>query len=189
MRLGRLLVVFAALGSGAAFGCGYSPNPESGKLTCSSDGQCPQGYACAFDNTCWKNGHLPDMFVGHWVFDSTGKLEQSCNGTGAAAPTSLAGDYVDVTPGVSSLLSASYYCNWNMKVSSGDPTKASIIPGQSCQTTDGTGTMQILVRGDAFDFTTANGQSAVMAASFSAQYTTGTPLTCTFKVTGNLAAM
>jgi hypothetical protein len=186
MRLRHLFVLLAALGTGAG-ACGYSPNPESGQLACSSDGLCPQGYMCAFDNKCWKNGQAPDKFVSHWVFDSTGKLEQSCSSGPSIAPVPLAGDYVDVTAGTSSALIASYYCPWNMKISSGDSTKATIVPGQSCQATSGT--MTITLHGDAFDFTTADGHSAVMAASFSGQYTTGAPLTCTFKVTGNLTAM
>jgi hypothetical protein len=40
-------------------GC-YSPNPASGKLKCSvGDNKCPEGYHCASDGTCWKNGQDP----------------------------------------------------------------------------------------------------------------------------------
>jgi hypothetical protein len=40
-------------------GC-YSANPADGKLKCSvGDNKCPDGYHCAADGTCWKNGHDP----------------------------------------------------------------------------------------------------------------------------------
>jgi hypothetical protein len=42
-----------------SFGC-YSPNLSDGKLKCSVVGnKCPEGYHCAIDGTCWKNGHDP----------------------------------------------------------------------------------------------------------------------------------
>jgi hypothetical protein len=41
-----------------AAGC-YSANVPDGKLKCSTDGKCPDGYHCATDQTCWKNGHDP----------------------------------------------------------------------------------------------------------------------------------
>jgi hypothetical protein len=46
-------------------GC-YSPNVADGKLKCSTNGnKCPDGFHCATDGFCWKNGHdptaMPDM--------------------------------------------------------------------------------------------------------------------------------
>jgi hypothetical protein len=35
-------------------GC-YSPNVQNGKLHCSSDGRCPDGYQCV-SQLCWRNG-------------------------------------------------------------------------------------------------------------------------------------
>ena len=49
-------------------GC-YSPNIGNGQLKCSSDNKCPDGFHCAGDKTCWKNGQepmpspMPDMSV------------------------------------------------------------------------------------------------------------------------------
>jgi hypothetical protein len=186
--------------SASALAC-YSPNPESGALMCSADQpQCPQGYYClSASNTCWKKGQAPgdggvggdagrpvDKFVGQWTFDSTGKLDETCT----AMPTtssSLSGDFVDVALGTSSDLIATYYCPWNLNLVASDRTKASIIAGQSCQTTSGT--TPITMHGDAFDFQTADGASATMSASFTAVYVSGPALTCTFKVTGKLARM
>jgi hypothetical protein len=39
----------------AAAGC-YRPSPPNGALLCSADGQCPEGYHCAGDGTCWRTG-------------------------------------------------------------------------------------------------------------------------------------
>jgi hypothetical protein len=50
-------------------GC-YSPNIGNGQLKCSSDGKCPDGFHCATNKTCWKNGSdpnpspMPDMAGG-----------------------------------------------------------------------------------------------------------------------------
>jgi hypothetical protein len=39
-------------------GC-YNPNFAGGKLDCASGGKCPDGYYCAPDNKCYKNGTTP----------------------------------------------------------------------------------------------------------------------------------
>jgi hypothetical protein len=41
-------------------GC-YSPSYHDGDLQCSASGQCPMDYHCAVDNTCWHNGHDPEV--------------------------------------------------------------------------------------------------------------------------------
>jgi hypothetical protein len=47
----------------AISGC-YSPNVPNGKLKCSTDGnKCPEGFHCATDGTCWKNGQEPGAIV------------------------------------------------------------------------------------------------------------------------------
>lgn len=38
----------------------YKPLPPNGALLCSMDGQCPLGYHCAGDGTCWRTGEGPD---------------------------------------------------------------------------------------------------------------------------------
>ncbi|MCU1277007.1 MAG: hypothetical protein JWM53_553 [bacterium] len=51
------LAVLVCLLLGA--GC-YGPNLADGKLKCSvGDQKCPEGFHCATDGTCWKNGHDP----------------------------------------------------------------------------------------------------------------------------------
>jgi hypothetical protein len=46
----------------AVAGC-YQPSPPNGALLCSPDHECPEGYHCAFDETCWRIGEDPDPFT------------------------------------------------------------------------------------------------------------------------------
>jgi hypothetical protein len=56
----RLLLATVALATVAlAAGC-YSPSIANGELQCAVNSkQCPAGFHCASDNTCWKNGQDP----------------------------------------------------------------------------------------------------------------------------------
>ena len=55
-RPSRFLVVFAFV---LAAGCGKL-KIGNGQLRCSvADAQCPDGYHCASDRACWKNGQDP----------------------------------------------------------------------------------------------------------------------------------
>jgi len=38
----------------------FSPKYHDGNLQCTASGQCPEGYHCAVDQTCWRNGSDPD---------------------------------------------------------------------------------------------------------------------------------
>ncbi|MBN2575078.1 MAG: hypothetical protein JXP73_10995 [Deltaproteobacteria bacterium] len=38
----------------------FSPKYHDGNLHCTASGQCPEGYHCAVDHTCWRNGSDPD---------------------------------------------------------------------------------------------------------------------------------
>jgi hypothetical protein len=51
----RLLALLVA-------GC-YQPSPPNGALLCSPDRECPSGYHCAIDDTCWRIGADPDVFT------------------------------------------------------------------------------------------------------------------------------
>ena len=42
-----------------AVGC-FSPTYHNGNLKCTASGECPEGYHCAVDHTCWHNGSDPD---------------------------------------------------------------------------------------------------------------------------------
>lgn len=52
MVIRRLLVLVVA-------GC-YAPAPPNGALLCSMTGECPEGYHCAGDGACWRDGEDPD---------------------------------------------------------------------------------------------------------------------------------
>jgi hypothetical protein len=53
-------------------GC-YSPSYTNGGFLC---GKCPEGYHCAIDGTCWKNGEAPDL-AGASADLATGDLAHS----------------------------------------------------------------------------------------------------------------
>lgn len=54
---------FAAVAIVFSAGC-FSPNYGNGRLVCESGHTCPDGYHCAVDNTCWKNGADPSPIPG-----------------------------------------------------------------------------------------------------------------------------
>jgi hypothetical protein len=55
----RRLIALAAL---ALPGC-FAPNYHSGGLVCADGTQpCPEGYHCAVDHSCWKDGEDPDLW-------------------------------------------------------------------------------------------------------------------------------
>src|SRR5437763_4491570 len=45
-----------------AVGC-YDPAIGGGGLRCSVDGECPGGYHCDRDSSCWKDGESPPPVV------------------------------------------------------------------------------------------------------------------------------
>src|SRR4051812_21181390 len=57
MRL-RLLSCVALLLSGC-----FAPDYQNGMSECGPAGVCPEGYACAADNHCYKDGTQPDLSV------------------------------------------------------------------------------------------------------------------------------
>jgi hypothetical protein len=54
----RILAIacFALISSGC-----FSPKYNNGNLRCENGQTCPDGYHCAVDNTCWKNGFDPSL--------------------------------------------------------------------------------------------------------------------------------
>jgi hypothetical protein len=56
----RRLSLFFAL---AVAGC-FSPKYGNGHLKCAPSQSCPDGYHCAADDTCWKNGSDPEIDMG-----------------------------------------------------------------------------------------------------------------------------
>jgi hypothetical protein len=52
------MIRFLGIGLIALVGC-YSPSVPNGDLKCSSGGKCPEGFHCATDGKCWKNGQDP----------------------------------------------------------------------------------------------------------------------------------
>jgi hypothetical protein len=61
-----------------AVGC-YSPTYHNGNLTCTASRECPRGYHCAANLTCWRNGSDPD---------ASASLADTAGPESAAAPES-----------------------------------------------------------------------------------------------------
>jgi hypothetical protein len=52
--------------AGLLVGCSYRPQPVSGQQGCAPAGgkRCPDGFYCAADDRCWKNGQGPGGVTG-----------------------------------------------------------------------------------------------------------------------------
>ena len=202
MRAGaalRVLVRGLALslfGAGlAAASCAYAPDFGNGTLVCGGLGQCPKGYECASDNTCWKTGstatdpRLAD-FVGTWDF-SSGVLAGSCS-DGFVVNTGLdSTDILTITGGGSTGLLLQYYCDagWNLRLPAGTTT-AAVRAGDSCrQTTTDSGVTTTLVWSiQSMMFSTTNGLVGTMSGHITGPFTDSAngSGTCELTFSGNL---
>jgi hypothetical protein len=166
-------------------GC-YAPNPESGTLLCSSDLKCPQNYVChADDLKCWKVSPA-DLYVGRWNFTGSSMATVTCTDNSRNV-TQLSGDYLDVAyPTTVAMtaqfdMTADYFCSWKLDVAaSGQGTM--ILLGQSCPFTDNGN--QYTYRGMSFNFSTADGKTATLAAALGVE---GATASCTLAVAGTLS--
>jgi hypothetical protein len=62
--IGLLVLAVIVLGALVLAGC-FSPSYHSGGVACGHGTQpCPDGYHCAVDRLCWKNGEDPDLATG-----------------------------------------------------------------------------------------------------------------------------
>jgi hypothetical protein len=190
LAAGLALALLAAVAS-----CTYSPNPESGALFCGASGECPKGYGCASDGTCWKNGTSPAdagpvdrsvpspealrNFLGTWTFTS-GSMVTTCSDP-STATRDLKGDFFEMAAAADADLTGSFYCEWRLNVSG---AKAALArAAQSCsRLTDGTMFTWTAV---SFDFTTTDGQTGVLASNIGAAFINkGVPTTCTLAING-----
>ena len=60
MSLGVALALFAALVGTIALSCYAIPTPDCGFI-CGPGGECPDGYTCADDHRCHRNGAPDDL--------------------------------------------------------------------------------------------------------------------------------
>jgi len=100
---------------------------------------------------------------------------------------------VQVTAGLTGDLTASYYCDWDLRLPAG--STAIICPGQSCDSTDSSSGTMFTWHGDSFNFTTTDGASATLTGMISADFvdppTAPVPNqtgTCTLRINGTLTA-
>jgi hypothetical protein len=213
MRGAILAALVMAMG---AVGC-YSPNPPSGQLRCGPRSSCPEGYNCADGLTCWKDGQSPSgsggaggrggsggsghggtggaggaaggtlsRFIGTWTFVSPSTRTRVCT-DGTNETIAWTGDFFDVAAGVSAPLTAYYYCDWNLDVST-TGTSTVIRGGTSCSAPDpNVSTTNFTWTGQTFTLTTTNGRNATLDASLPYSYTTSAGSgSCTMHFTGTL---
>lgn len=209
----RRLLTGAALALIALSGhlaCGYSPNPESGKLKCGRGQSCPEGYSCTDGLTCWKNMGGPDgggsdvkpadgggdgptvnpaeKFIGRWVFGSGATQVIACS-DGTGKTEDFTGDFVDVMAGTGGVpLRAEYFCFWNLDV--GPAGNATVIrQGTTCsRAATNDPTMMFTWHGQSFTITTANGRTGTLSASIPYDYQSATgSATCTMQFSASLS--
>lgn len=71
-------------------GC-FSPRYDNGQIQCQLvANSCPNGFHCAVDHTCWRNGlEPPPQHSGHFVFGAGGGVATPSAGDGHQATTSF----------------------------------------------------------------------------------------------------
>ena len=184
----------AALSTLAASGCGYSPNPPSGKLLCGPDESCPEGYACLDHVTCSRPGGprmcgttTAEQLIGHWLFVAPSRRQIVCTNGQTDTDTNWT-DYFDVEAGGSAELRAFYYCDLDLDIGA---TGATVLRlGGSCSaqdTTDPAGPVTYTWTPAVFTLSTPDGCTGSLAASipYTATTAAGTN-SCTMDFTGTL---
>jgi hypothetical protein len=198
---GRLAAALAlAVTAAAAGSCTYAPDFGDGTLVCGDTGQCPKGYECASDNTCWKTGKTGgaggtggdprlDSFVGTWDF-STGLISGSCSDGYTVNDTLNSTDFVVIERGGSGLL-LKYYCDtgWSISLPAGTTT-ASARAGETCnfQRTSSGVTTNLVWSVNALTFATGDGQAGTVVGRLSGPFSDSTPNTgtCNLMFSGDL---
>jgi hypothetical protein len=190
-RAARAVSLAALLMGVALTGC-YNPNPPSGSLICSAAGACPEGYLCAAsDNTCRKPKVINPAaarFEGHWIFAASSKITTLCSDSTTPSTVDIAADYVDVTAGDLGDLVGSYFCDWDLNVTSSG-TSTTIPAGQSCPGTSADSKTNFVYTGKTFAFTTADGSTGALNATISAAYTDVVGCTANCTGTCNIAVV
>jgi hypothetical protein len=190
----------AAIAALSLAGCGYAPNPASGTLKCGSSNSCPDGYFCS-NGFCWKDGQSPsdggprdaagpdaspaDKFVGTWTFGATLTRALACS-DGSSSTTNVGGDYVAVAAGTTTVLTADYYCLWNLDLAA-TGTSTVIRSGTTCSKTDSTVSPPVTYtwHGQSFTLTTADGHTGTLDAQLPYDYQSSTSTgSCTMHFTG-----
>jgi hypothetical protein len=184
-RLSRALLA-VALSTLAASGCGYDPNPPSGKLLCSAQRTCPEGYSC-MGTTCWRPGEASaaTRLLGYWTFDAPPSRRVITCTDGTSFDDAWT-DYFVVEEGGSAALRTFYYCDLDLNVGASGST--ALVLGRTCSANDTLDpTITYTWTPQSFTLSTADGSSATLTASipYIKETLVGT-YSCTMDFTGTL---
>jgi hypothetical protein len=200
--IARALFAATVAVSAAIAACSYAPNPESGTLMCGPASSCPENYHC-MASYCYRDGEGGRggggsggggggtsgvaKFIGRWNFVPPAQRVRVCPGVNETVPLPVdANDFITITAGTVSPLSAYYYCDWNLDLNAAG-TATVLRPGQSCSEVD---TSQIppvtfTWTGESFTLATSDGRSGTIQASIPYAYTsTAGTGSCTASFTG-----
>jgi hypothetical protein len=116
---------------------------------------------------------MDTKFVGHWLFDPGSTEVVTCTDS-SSRTTDLAStmDYVDMAI-TNSVLTANYFCLWNLNVPTVTPNTTMIRVGQSCSrnVTDAkTGVTKFTWHGTTFTFRTDDGKTSTLASTIAVDY-------------------
>lgn len=176
LLLGLVMMSAPAFGPG----CGYSPSFDSGRLRCGPNDSCPEGYYCASDDRCWRDGEEPDppdpdpqvRLAGTWNFIRPSTRTILCS-DGSGGTEDWAGrDFIPIEAGSGGTLEADFFCVWILDIAaSGNATV--IRPGQSCSDTDpNEPDISYTWRGEAFTVTSTDGRTGTGQMSLPYDYRT-----------------
>ena len=198
--IARALFAATVAASAAIAACSYAPNPESGTLMCGPASSCPESYSCV-NQYCWRDGDVSGAagsggtgsggrggsggtgggggtsggvakFIGQWNFVAPAKRVRVCPGVNETVNLPVdATDFITITAGSVSPLSAYYYCDWNVDLNAAG-TATVIRPGQTCSDVDTSVPPYTYTwRGESFTLTTSDGRSGTIEASIPYTYT------------------
>lgn len=158
-------------------GCGYGPSFDSGRLRCATaDDSCPEGYWCADDGRCWRDGEAPggarDRFIGDWSFIHPSTRTIQCSDGSGGTEDWADRDFVPIEAGSGTSLEANFFCLWILDVNSAGNSTV-IRPGQSCSDADLLDpTISYTWQGQSFTITSTDGRTGTGQMSLPYEYRT-----------------
>jgi hypothetical protein len=148
------------------------------------------GGVAGSGGTAGTGGGTPSVnnFPGHWVFQTGSMRSIMCN-DGSVDTKSIKDDYVDVFASGGMALVGSYYCDWDLNISTDLRSTSLTLMGQTCTSMSADKTTTFTWHGQTFTFSTSNGSTATLNAKINSNYVItadGKTGTCTVDISGTL---